>query len=289
MPAFFSRGILTQSDEHPAIEPLLPENVRDLRLPWLSRFNTALLAGHLLDNPGHALWVPLTGEYIVAEPWRHREDIATIMEVTARKGRDALVQALLGQLSAEGYRLALCSDEVWRDHTKSRLGADFGQVEKIVFFQRDLRDKLAGEPKTALPQLEYRRYNLSDLDMLMALDHDSFPWLWWNSRREFGTYLGIHNVFVYAAYMEGEPVGYASFTLYEGWSHLDRLAVASSRQGRRYGAAQLMHIMQQMVSLGSASVTLSTQQNNAQSHRLYGAFGFKQLSETMTFYGKELV
>jgi ribosomal protein S18 acetylase RimI-like enzyme len=43
-----------------------------------------------------------------------------------------------------------------------------------------------------------------------------------------------------------------------------------------------------MRELGAASVGLSTQEDNTQSHRLYRAFGFKQQSDTMTFYGRPL-
>lgn len=288
MTALFFRGSHTAGGERPEIEPLTPANVRNLRLPWLSRFNATLLASHLAEHEGHALWVPSTGEYIVAEPWRSRRDIASLMEVSARKGRDELVRALLVQLGGQGYRLALCSDEVWRDHPKMWLAAGFGEVERIVFFQRDLHAKAIGEPLAGLPELEYRQLTSMDLDTLVYLDHDAFPWLWWNSREEFEAYIRINNVFVYAAYAQDGPVGYASFTLYDGWSHLDRLAVTSAWQGRRYGAAQLLHVMQQMAALGSLSVHLSTQQTNVRSHRLYKAFGFKQLSETMTFYGKDL-
>ena len=288
MTALFLRNGPPQSGEHPTIEPLTPEAAREVRLPWLSHFNADSLANLLREHPGHSLWVPRTGEYVLAEPWRHRDDIANILEVTARRGREALVSALTSHLAGMDYRLVLCADEVWRDGTKHWLGAGFSQIEKIVFFQRDLRDKLAGEPRAELPHLDYRLFTVDDMDNLLVLDHDSFPWLWWNSYRELEMYLQVPNVFAYGALLEGEPVGYASFTLYEGWAHLDRLAVITSQQGRRYGAAQLMHVMRKMVELGASAVGLSTQQNNTQSHRLYKAFGFRQSPDSMTFYGKQL-
>jgi ribosomal protein S18 acetylase RimI-like enzyme len=87
---------------------------------------------------------------------------------------------------------------------------------------------------------------------------------------------------------DGEPVGYASFTMYNGWAHLDRLAVIESQQGRRYGAAQLSHAMQAMVALGATQVGLSTQEHNIQSHHLYKGFGFHQTRDSMKIYGLSL-
>ena len=59
------------SDEHPEIKALTPDDARNLRLPWLSRFNPSTLARHLEENAGMSLWVPATGEYLVGEQWRH--------------------------------------------------------------------------------------------------------------------------------------------------------------------------------------------------------------------------
>lgn len=287
MSALFYRGN-ARSDEQPEIEPLTPATVRDLRLPWLSRFNSSLLTHHLQQHPGHALWVPRTGEYVVWEPWRRRDDIASVMEVTARRGREALIEEMAATVREEGYGLLLCADEVWRDHTKSWLGSGFAQVERIVFFRRDLRDGMAGVDPSLLPQLTFRRADLSYMDDLLAVDHDSFPWMWWNSYAEFEAYLQMSSVHAYMAYADNLPVGYASFTMYDGWAHLDRLSVASAYQGRRLGAAQLLHALHRMRELGAASVGLSTQEDNTQSHRLYRSFGFKQQSDTMTFYGRKL-
>ena len=49
-------------------------------------------------------------------------------------------------------------------------------------------------------------------------------------------------------------VGYASFTMYNGWAHLDRLAVIAAHQGRKFGAAQLTHAMAQMATHGAGHV-----------------------------------
>jgi ribosomal protein S18 acetylase RimI-like enzyme len=274
------------SDESPEIAPLTLADVRDLRLPWLSRFSTDTLTAHLQANPGKALWVPRTGEYIVAERWRRRDDIANIVEVTARRGKAALVREIVERLRASGCRLALLSDEAWNDQPRLYADLGFALLEKIVFFQRDLKlDARFPVDADRMPALDYRVAEPSDLDLLIYLDHNSFPWLWWNSHEDMSAYMLMDGVSVYLARAENEPVGYASFTMYNGWAHLDRLAVISANQGRKYGAAQLAHAMESMSLLGATHVGLSTQDNNIQSHRLYKGFGFKQTRDSLGIYG----
>ncbi len=279
------------SDEQPVIEPLTPQNARDLRLPWLSRFNASTLTAHLVANPGMALWVPRTGEYALAEPWRRRSDIAQIAEVTARKGKAALVRALTERLREQGNRMVLLSDDVWRDQSKLYADLGFAPIERIVFFQRNLPNGECGMGNAeynSIPHLQYHVCTLHDLELLLQLDHASFPWLWWNSRDEFEAYLQMPGVHVYSASYEGQPVGYASYTICDGWAHLDRLAVIESHQGRKFGAAQLLHSLNHIIALGARSVSLSTQQTNAQSHRLYEGFGFRQTRDHMDMYGMRL-
>lgn len=277
------------SDENPRIEPLTPRDVRALRLPWLSRFSPLSLAA-LLESGGIALWVPNTGEYVVAEMWRRRGDITNIVEVTARRGKRALVIALMDRLRSAGNRLALLSDDAWRDHTRLYMELGFDRLETIVFFEKELGRGAAAQTgaEGRLPQLEYVRFDSRALDDLIALDMNSFPWLWWNSREEFENYIGLPGVFVYIARLGEDVVGYSSFTMYSGWSHLDRLAVIEGHQGKRYGAAQLHFVLGRMAEMGAASVALSTQQTNTQSHRLYKGFGFKQSPDVMHFYGARL-
>jgi ribosomal protein S18 acetylase RimI-like enzyme len=281
------------SDEHPEIRPLEPADIRGLRLPWLSHFSPATLSAHLDQNPGVSLWVPATGEYLVAERWRHREDIANIVEVTARKGKRALAQDFLDRLAAQDYTLVVMPDEIWRDDPGTYKDLGFDTVETIVFFEKDLRPAAqphaSSTPRPQLPTLRFSLLTVSDLDLLEQLDHSSFPWLWWNSRADLEYYIQLPGVFIYAAEHDGTPVGYASFTMYPGWAHLDRLAVSTPLQGRRFGAAQLAYVLRLMEERGARTVALSTQLTNVQSHKLYTAFGFRRRPDMMSFYGKGLV
>jgi GNAT superfamily N-acetyltransferase len=275
------------SSDNPQIAPLTAANMGDLRLPWLSRFNADTLAAHLNANPDKALWVPRTGEYVLAERWRRRDDIANVVEVTARKGKEALVRRLVQMLGEQGNTLVLLAEDVWHDQSKLYAELGFGPVEKIVFFQRNL--PIPGDAShTTLPPLEFRLAGIDDLDVLLGMDSDSFPWLWWNSPDEMGNYMLMNGVYVYTAWAGADPIGYASFTMYNGWAHLDRLAVVHAHQGKAYGAAQLIQVLGVMSTLGATSVSLSTQENNLQSHRLYTRYGFRQTRESMYLYGRRI-
>lgn len=276
------------SDSRPDLELLTPDDVRYLRLPWLSRFAPETLRSHLTVSPGLSLWVPRTSEYLIGEAWRRRADIAHIVECHARRGKNALVNALVGKARDLGYSLVVLSDEVWNQSPRVYESMGFGHIERIVFYQKDLRGPVSGDSPSDPPVVTVRRAGWGDIDLLLRLDHESFPWLWWNSRPEFEEYLSISGVSAFLANEDDEPVGYASFSMYNGWAHLDRLAVVSSRQGRRLGAAELVFVLEEMRSLGARSVALSTQQSNTRSHALYRRFGFVQTREQMNFYGLPL-
>lgn len=243
---------------------------------------------HLADAPDLSLWVPKTGEYAVAEPWRRRTDIAQILEVTARKGKPALLAAFMDRLRESGYSLVLMTSDVWYDDPKAYSDLGMELLERIVFFSRELGDPRSIAPTRGLPALDFALLSLAELDTLVLVDHASFPWLWWNSPLEFQNYMRAEGVYVYLARRAGEPIGYASFTMYQGWSHLDRLAVVEKEQGKGYGAAQLVHALRAMETLGAGSVNLSTQENNVQSHRLYKGFGLKRARDVLSLYGRYL-
>src|SRR3569623_1561798 len=77
------------SEDVPEVAPLTPDLARTLRLPWTSRFTGSTQAAHLRRAPGYGWVAPATGEYLVAEPWRHRDEIGSLLELHGRRGRAA--------------------------------------------------------------------------------------------------------------------------------------------------------------------------------------------------------
>jgi ribosomal protein S18 acetylase RimI-like enzyme len=113
---------------------------------------------------------------------------------------------------------------------------------------------------------------------LITVDHASFPWLWWNDLPELSYYTNQPDVAVYLIYLNHtQPVGYFGYTIYDEWGHLDRLAVVPGMQGKHIGAFMLSFAIKDMAQRGAKRVTLSTQDNNYQSQKLYEGFGFQRV------------
>jgi ribosomal protein S18 acetylase RimI-like enzyme len=232
--------------------------------------------------------MPQTGEYVLAEAWRNREDIAQIVEATSRKGQARLVSAAIDRAQELGYTQVVLGDEVMNANRRLYSGLGFTHLERVIILRRSLKRDDDLPDLSAVPPIEMRRAGYSDVGTLVRVDNDSFPWLWWNSRREFEAYVDMSGVQIYLAYLDGEPVGYTSLTMYDNWAHLDRIGVVSASQGKGFGAAQLAYILRLMVDLGAGHVALSTQLSNTQSHKLYERFGFTRTGDNMDFYGLKL-
>jgi ribosomal protein S18 acetylase RimI-like enzyme len=268
----------------PMVTALTPAQAATLRLPWSSRFTPAGLARYVSRAPGWAWTVPGSGEYLVAEGWRHRDDLGMMLEVQARRYRAELVNAAMSNLTARGVRCLLLTGEEWAAHGRAYQPLGFQQLERIVYYQL-LGLRLPLPIRRPLPSLSFVPVGIATLAMAVEIDHHSFPWLWWNSRDEFEIYLHTPGVRVVLGLADGQPVGYAGFTVTRDWGHLDRLAVTEHAQGHGWGAALLAYALEQMAQLGVYRVTLSTQETNGSSQRLYRGFGFRQTQEAHTIYG----
>ena len=268
----------------PPVTALTPAQAGTLRLPWSSRFTPAGLARYVSRSPGWAWTVPGTGEYLGAEGWRHRADLGMVLEVQARRYRAELVHAALADLAARGVHCLLLTGEEWATQARAYDQLGFQQVERIVYYQL-LGLRLPLPIRRPLPALSFVPVGTATLPIAVEIDHHSFPWLWWNSRDEFEIYLHTPGVRVVLGLHDGQPVGYAGFTVTRDWGHLDRLAVTAPVQGRGWGAALLAYTLEQMAQVGVYRVTLSTQETNGSSQRLYRGFGFRQTQEAHTIYG----
>lgn len=277
----------SHADDSAAVRPLAPTDVAALRLPWSSRFSSASLASHLTRWPGYGWLAPASGEYLVAEPWRRRDDIAAVLEVQGRRARGALLAAAGAALGGAGVRVLLAPEGEWAAHPRFYQDQGFIRLEKVVYYQLL---GLGGPPLPArpLPALDLVPLTPATRDAVLAVDHAAFPWLWWNSAAEFASYSGQAGVQVWLGRVAGAPVAYSGLTVLDRWGHLDRLAVDPAWHGRGYGAAMLAHALGRMAALGVTRVTLSTQETNTQSQRLYRGFGFRQTAEVYEIYGKWL-
>lgn len=262
--------------ETPELVELRPEDVTSLNLGWSSHFNTASLRQHLFDYPGLSLRVRGQEEYVVGDRWRRHDGVGQILESKGRLYRPELVDGLVAEFERRGFGAIVISHDEHSDNFRLYAEAGFEEIERIVYYEKpDVQLNFAYEGTP----LQFTPYNPGLLDDLLTVDHASFPWLWWNSRREVEYYSSQDDVSIFIAYAENgtRPVGYFSFTLYERWAHLDRLAVIPEMQGQKVGAYQLGVGINIMAERGARRVTLSTQLNNKQSQRLYEGFGFQRV------------
>jgi ribosomal-protein-alanine N-acetyltransferase len=273
----------SRSDAEP-VRALAPPDVAGVRLPWTSRFSPTSLAAHLTRHPGYGWVIPTTGEYLIAEPWRRRDEIGGVLEINARQGRGALLAQAAADLRDAGVRMLLLPAGDWATHARVYTEQGFARLERVIYYQLL---GLEGGPVVTrpLPPLEFAPLTAPHLDAVLAVDHAAFPWLWWNSEAEFRVYYAQAGVQVWLGWADGVPVAYAGFTILERWAHLDRLAVDPAWHSRGYGAGMLNFALHRMAAAGANRVTLSTQETNTQSQRLYRGFGFRQTTEAYDIYG----
>jgi len=262
--------------------PLDPQSASNLRLPWTSLLSREDLVQHVAKYPGMSWYVPGTNAYLIAGPWRNRDDIVEILESRGDRYRPALWTSLMESIINTAGAIIV-------DPTEYKSAAHFYHTVKVSCLETVLvlRNTHIPGPELSV-ELEIQSVLKRGIAELIAIDWDSFPWLWRNSRREFEEYLDSPGVHAWVAYKSEEPIGYVSLTLYDDWGHIDRLAVRPNFQGRGYGAQLLSWALRQLHVMGAKYAQLSTQETNERSFKLYSSFGFKLCRGGYKIYGKYL-
>lgn len=260
------------------IRRLEPHEVGRLRLTWDSRHTTAELR-RIAESPGWLLlWNTRTGEYVVAGPWRHRDDILEIIDVAATGGAIELLQATVAVAEEGDIDLLIVPERHERRREQFYASAGFEALQEIIIYElHNLRP-----PRRRPLSPEFSEVDFGDTvqrSALLKLDHAAFPWLWWNSEAEFDNYAAANGVAIEMALdRAGAPLAYVGYTRLRGWGHLDRIAVAPEAQGTGIGRAALEYAVASMISSGARRIGLSTQAENQVSRALYESYGFKRNS-----------
>lgn len=270
------------------IVPLEENDLSRLRLKWGSRYRLDEVADLLRVAPGLSLWIPATGEYILAGPWRHRSEIVALLEVTTGSATLPLLDALAEVATEQGKQLLVAPQQYERRPPAFYERAGFELLEDILVYEIVLYS-LPPAPN----RLRFEPVSLDDpfqLGELLDLDHEAFDWLWWNSLEEFEEYLSDPRVDVYLGRTwDGNAITYVGVTRLRGWGHLDRLAVAPAFQGQGYGYESLLWAVRVLGARGAHRVALSTQASNWRGRQLYERFGFHRVSELdYRIYGRWL-
>jgi ribosomal protein S18 acetylase RimI-like enzyme len=234
------------------------------------------------------MWMPETNEYALVAPWRHRDELPHIQELSAIRHPEAIVDAVVSTAGSLGANAILCIelDESRRPEFYRRV--DFDLLEEVVTYE------LFGRPTepAVVSAIEFRGANPStarERAELMRIDHAAFPWGWQNSDEEFIQYGFAPGVEIYLTYLDNEPVGYVGITAYLGWGHIDRVAIAPEWQGRGLGRESVRFSIDRLFALGAKRIGLSTQLTNERSQRLYEGLGFRRaIANDYRLYGRVL-
>ncbi|MDO8689723.1 MAG: GNAT family N-acetyltransferase [Dehalococcoidia bacterium] len=273
--------------DHPAstsVSPLKQSGASRVHLPWDSRFNAATLAQHLAEYPSLSFWNPISGEYAVGGYWRQRRDIGLVVEISSGSSRGPLVDSLLEGFRQRGLAFAVLSQDeadsasAWyREHGWAV--ADRLFVYRLAMSHLDL---------TRHRPIPVTPFEPGDLDDLIDLDSQAFPWLWKSEPSDFLAYSASPRVAVLLARKGDRLLGYASYTTGRGRGHLDRLAVDPVLTRRGYGAALLEIALMKMRSDGIHEVALTTQHANHSAQALYRKHGFTKTGEVLEILGMKL-
>jgi ribosomal protein S18 acetylase RimI-like enzyme len=227
----------------------------------------------LARNPERSVWIPETLEYALVGMWRNRPEIASVDELVAVRNIEPLLRSAFELCVEHGDDLLLAIElETHRGPSRfERAGMEL--LEEVITYELDI-PQVRPIMRNEYPFLPIRAGDAEAITLIATLDQEAFPWLWRNSRREFEAYLETPGVDVSLLELEGLPVAYVGTTLFSGWGHLDRIAVAPRLQGRGLGRAALAFAIETLRRQGARRIGLSTQGTNWRSQRLYERFGF---------------
>lgn len=268
----------TQSTVAGSIRTLTETDVARLRLGFWSRLNEDEARAAIGGYPGRSVWLPDTLEYAIVGPWRHRGEIANVLALSAARNPTEMLLGVVDRASELGAAAVISVEADEKRHPAFYQRAGFRVLEEVCTFDLDTRPAFVYAPG----QLTFRLasvLNSSDLETLLRLDHETFPWLWRNSEQEFRVYANAPGVELVLGYVDGQAVCYLGLTAYLGWGHLDRIAVHPRRQGHGLGGEALSFAIARLKQFGAQRIGLSTQKSNERSQRLYERFGFRRVAE----------
>lgn len=274
---------------HHPIRLLTPEDVRSLRIPWDSRYSPSELEKIADAEPRLSIWNTRTGEFLIGGYWRHRREIATMFQLGATGGAIDLVVHFAELCAGRGMKMLVASEQTERRKHQFYEAAGLMPVEDIIVYE--VTRVRAHPPSTGELRFEpVAGVDQTSLEELLEVDHEAFPWMWWNSRDEFVEYSQAPGVSIHVGRNRcGRVMAYVGITRYRTWGHLDRIAVRPEAQGQGLGRAALDYAVMTLAQSGARRVGLSTQARNTRSRRLYEAYGFRRSpSHDYRIYGRNL-
>ncbi|MCS7219952.1 MAG: GNAT family N-acetyltransferase [Anaerolineae bacterium] len=210
-------------------------------------------------EPREVVWGYLRG-LALTDGWRAEVGVWTLMEGLRVVLHDRQVEYL-----------ASYTTQPWLEAPLTKAGMHL--VDHIVIYERMYATVPASSPPV---NVHLRPAQPSDVELLVALDTAAFPSLWRQATSELIELLVTSGRFTVAE--QGKAlVGYACSDVRRGLGQVYRLAVNPTSRGQGIGSALLADALAYCQATGAGVVTVSTQQSNHASDRLYRRFGFRRM------------
>lgn len=257
--------------------PLTHADIAKLHLENHPRIASEAIARAIEEMPGVSQWHPASGEFLIATPWRHRDDIPLIRDLSAFVNENELVQAAVNAARELGM-IGFVASETYEKRRASFYERNGMQLLEsvIAFVHHRIQDYLDATLKT---RLEFYPVTVHDTDLMngvIGVDEAAFEPVWQNSIAEFEWWMNQPSVEVWAGVLDGKVVSYYGATYFQKFGHLDRIAVHPDHQGTGLGSESLMAALRRMATLGLPNAALCTQADNQFSQQLYSRAGFSR-------------
>lgn len=263
------------------IVPLTVADLPDLQASANPRIDPVDIRTVLEVSPGRSFWVPKTGEFILVQPWRNREELPSVHTLWSFVNDDALIRAGAAAARRVGAAALVMLETGERRRPTFYHRHGFQRIEIIRTYEHVEPAVLARQ--TVPGSQRFTRVTLDRpglLEDVVRIDHVAFPWFWWNSEEEFDVYLRYPGVEVWAGLRGDAVVSYIGLTSFHHWAHLDRIAVDPRLQGQGLGRSSIAFAAERMTRGGANRIGLSTQGSNSVSRRLYESLGFRHTRES---------
>ena len=120
---------------NPEAVPCSLADVRSLRVPWDARYSRQDIIDLLRGEPGLSLWNPRTGGYLLGSRWRHRDEIANVVDIVGPAVADQLLRAFIALCTGRGFELAVVAEYSERRRSSFYFAAGMDVIEDIIVYE----------------------------------------------------------------------------------------------------------------------------------------------------------
>lgn len=131
------------------------------------------------------------------------------------------------------------------------------------------------------PSIQFRRMSEADLDAVMAIENVIYTHPWTRGNFADSLAAGSH---CWVMELNGVIVGYAVLNVAVGEAHLLNLSVAATWQGRGFGRALLIYVLEFIKEIKVAVMFLEVRVSNAVGRALYARSGFREIGTRRGYY-----